>query len=717
VINMNKRSKILSLAIASVLLAGVAQSQEAPAPAAPDPSTWACKKCPFPTGHDGAAELGAGYLSDDSAAFGDGTGLDEKGAYVVAGASGKAYTESGYSLTYDLANLGLDSREVRVDGGKQGAYDFSLFYDRVPRRITDTAQSVYSGLGGSNLTLPAGWTTGGNTQLMPDLDDNLRKVDTGFDRDRYGAGFGYWLGKNIVFGVDYKHDERDGTRPMLGSFGSVAVQFLRPVSDSTDRLNATARYEGSKWFAQVGYYASIYNNDAAKLRFENPFNSFVPGGEAGQTALEPDNDYQEIALSAGLHGLPWNTVIGVSAAAGEGTQDASYLPYTINPNLVTDALPRGNLDGKVKVNRADLTVSMRPIDRLRLRGAVAWDERKNDTPQEFYTSIVHTDLFPVSDDRLNAVYGYDRLRLTGSADFDIYSDLTIGVGGEYKTLDRKGTTQEVKGEDTQDGWVRAQYRPSGYLGFVVKGGIEERDPDKYDTTVAAGFDQNPLMRKYELAYRYRSYIDFLANVAVGSLPLTLSANGFYADDSYLQSDLGLVAGLDRRYGLDLTWAINDKVSAYAAAGLEKISSRNKGSSTFSFADWRGNVDDEFQTYGGGVRAHIADKMQLNVDYTYAKGDSKTTIDGVSAGAFPAVTSRLDTLKADFSYQLSPRTDLVFSWWHEKLDSKDWAIQGIEPATLPTVLALGYDPNNYNVDYVTASVRYYFKPRGEAPAAE
>jgi predicted porin len=76
-----------------------------------------------------------------------------------------------------------------------------------------------------------------------------------------------------------------------------------------------------------------------------------------------------------------------------------------------------------------------------------------------------------------------------------------------------------------------------------------------------------------------------------------------------------------------------------------------------------------------------------------------------------VTSRLDTLKADVTYALSKRTDLVFTWWHEKLDSKDWALQGIEPATLPTVLALGYDPNNYNVDYVTASVRYYFKPRG------
>ena len=53
-----------------------------------------------------------------------------------------------------------------------------------------------------------------------------------------------------------------------------------------------------------------------------------------------------------------------------------------------------------------------------------------------------------------------------------------------------------------------QFRPSGYLGIVLKGGVEERDPDRYDTNVAAGYGQNPLMRKYELAYRYRSYGEF-----------------------------------------------------------------------------------------------------------------------------------------------------------------------------------------------------------------
>ena len=99
-----------------------------------------------------------------------------------------------------------------------------------------------------------------------------------------------------------------------------------------------------------------------------------------------------------------------------------------------------------------------------------------------------------------------------------------------------------------------------------------------------------------------------------------------------------------------------------------------------------------------------------MNYTYAKGDSDTTLSGVNGGSFPTVTSELNSFRADFLYGLTERMDIVFTWRHERFDSDDWAIQGIEPATLPTVLALGADPYDYSVNYVAASLRYYFGPR-------
>lgn len=724
---MNKRSTTLSFAVASVLLAaGAAQAQEAkeapaapaPAPTAPDTSTWTCSKCPFETGYQAGAEVGGGYASDASAKFGDYTGLDKDGAYLLANADGKATYESGYSLSYDLRDLGLDSRSVRLNGGKQGAYDFSLFYDRIPHTIADSAQSVYGGAGGTNQSLPSGWVRAGSTGAMTSLGSSLHGADVGFDRDRYGAAGKFWWDGKLLFALDYRRDDRDGNRPTFGSFGSVSTQLLRPVNDSTDRINATARYVGSKWFAQVGYYASIFDNKAEGVRWDNPFNSPVSGGSEGQMALEPGNDYQEVAFTAGMHGLPWNTVLGFSAATGESTQDTRFLPYTINPSVLTDALPMSSLGGKVKVNRADFTISSRPIDRLRLRGALAWDERKNDSKQADFTSIVHTDLFLLAEDRVNPTYGYERLRLRGTADFDVFKSLTVGAGGEYRTLDRKGTVLEVKSEKTTDGWGRVQYRPNGFLGIVLKGGAELREPEKYDTAVAADYDQNPLLRRYSMAYRYRSYGDMVANLALGTLPLTLSANAFYGDDRYLRSDLGLTSGRDLRYGLDLTWAVNEKISTYVTAGRDKVASKQRGSSTFSTPDWRGDVLDDYQTYGAGVRARFTDKIDMNVDYTYGDGKSDTTIVGTAGGGFPTISSKLNSVKAALTYGLSDRMDLVFGWRYEKLSTHDWAIQGIGPATLPTVLGLGIDPYNYDVNYVTASVRYSFGPsKGEEAAAE
>jgi MtrB/PioB family decaheme-associated outer membrane protein len=709
---MEQRSQKLSLAIATLLLAA-ASGVSAEEVAAPDTSAWACSKCTFAKGYTSEAELGAGWLDDSSAKFGDATGLDEDGVYVVANAAGGVALESGYRLDYELLDLGLDSRSVDLSGGKQGSYEFGLHYDRIPHRLSDTGETVFTGVGSDDLSLPGGWVRAGNTGGFTALNSSLRQVDVGFDRDRYGVNGRYLLGQHWSFGLDYKRDERSGTRPRFGSFGSVSSETLRPVDDATDRVTADVRYEGKNWFAQLGYFASSYDTKVPGFQFDNPFNAFVAGGDQGQMALEPDNSYNELAVSLGWYGLPGNTAVTLSAAMGQGKQDDAFFGYTVNPNIAVDALPLANLDGDISVTRASLTVSTRPIDRLRLRGAATYDERDNDSKQAAFTSIVHTDLFPIGEDRVNAIYGYERTRLNGTADFDVYDDLTVGVGGEWRKTDRTGSALEASSEEVLDGWGRAQFRPSGYLGFVVKGGVEERDPDNYDLDVAADFGQNPLMRKYNQAYRYRSYGELLANVAVGSLPLSLGASVYYGDDSYLQSDLGLVSGLDRRYGVDLNWTVSEKISAYATLGREKIDSTSKGSSTFAAPDWTGNVQDDFETYGAGMNAQFTDKLGVSLDYTYGAGDSRTAIIGANGGTFPVVKSEMSSLKAGVTYGFNERTDVMLNWWYETLSTSDWGYTP-QPAALPTVLGLGVDPYNYDVNYVTLSVRYRF---GAKPATE
>ena len=387
---MHTRSLLLSLAVASCLATAADAAEPAPA----NTGEWTCSKCPFPKGYQADATLGGGYLDESSAKFGQYTGLDEKGGYVVADAEGSYSAESGYGLSYELTDLGLNSRAIDITGGRQGSYEFGLHYDRVPVPIWDTTQTPFGNVGSRNLTLPANWVFGGSTGGMTSLDEDLHGVDVGYDRDRYGVDGKYFWGPNVVLSLDYKRDVRDGYRSQFGTIGSTSTQLLRPLDDATDRVDAAVRYQTDHWFAELTYSGSFYNTDAASLKWANPFGLALPGTEEGQMALAPDNDYNEIALSAGWHGLPGNTTIALSAATGKGTQDVSFLPYTINPDIATQPLPMSSLDGDVDVTRADLTVTSRPWSSLRLRGSVTYDERDNGSKQADFNSIVYADSFP-----------------------------------------------------------------------------------------------------------------------------------------------------------------------------------------------------------------------------------------------------------------------------------------------------------------------------------
>jgi MtrB/PioB family decaheme-associated outer membrane protein len=711
---MTNRSLLLTLAIASCLASAAAMADDA---SAPDTSSWKCSKCPFGESYDASAELGGGYLDDSSAKFGDYTGLDEKGGYVVADAEGSYQSESGYSASYQLTDLGLDSRAARVEGGEQGSYDYELWYDRVPHSIWDTTQTPYRNIGSRDLTLPDNWVYAGTTGGMSSLDGDLHDVDVGFHRDRYGAAGRYFWGPNVVFTLDFRRDARDGFRSQFGSFGSTSTQLLAPVNDSTDRVTAAVRYQTDGWFVEVGYNGSFYRNDSDSFRWQNPFTPIVDGADVGQMALAPGNDYNEITLSAGMHGLPGDTTVAFTAATGKGTQNDPFLPYTVNPDVYTNPLPMKSLNGDVDVTRLDLTVTSRPLDRLRVRGSLTYDESKDSSKQAAFDSIVYTDMLPLTGSTTNPLYGFERFRALGSADYRLMDKVTVGAGGEYREIRRTGTPQEVKSDQLLDGWGRVEYRPSGYLGVVLRAGGQETNPDKYNLDVAAADGQNPYMRKYNMAYRFRQYGELTANAALGSLPLTLSASAYYADDGYNKTQIGLTSGLYQRYSLDLNWAINDRYSAYVNGGWDTNDTTQWGSSDFSYRDWKGTVNDTYTTLGAGLNARLLDKLSLDLSYTFANGDSKTKISDTNAGSFPSVSSTLNSVKADLTYEMSERLDLHFTWWYENLDSRDWALQGIGPATLPNVLALGADPYNYSVNYVTLSARYAFGSSKAQAAAD
>ena len=102
-------------------------------------------------------ELGIGYVSDDAYRFGRYNGLQEKGPFVIGDINLRYLEEDGRFWVVRGTNLGLDSRYLLLEGGKQGSYKFFLEYDELPNYKNNTVHSPFLGIGGDNLTLPPGF--------------------------------------------------------------------------------------------------------------------------------------------------------------------------------------------------------------------------------------------------------------------------------------------------------------------------------------------------------------------------------------------------------------------------------------------------------------------------------------------------------------------------------------------------------------------------------
>ena len=159
--------------------------------------------------------------------------------------------------------------------------------------------------------------------------------------------------------------------------------------------------------------------------------------------------------------------------------------------------------------------------------------------------------------------------------------------------------------------------------------------------------------------------------------------------------------------------MTDKVSVYATAGYQNIVTDQAGQEgrPASVLPWSATHEDEFETAGGGIQwRDIAGKLDLGLDYTYAgsKGliDTTSAVPGV-AGAFPMLRSKLNALRFTAGYDVNERLRLHMSYAREDYSSSDWALQGVEPATIRNVLGMGADPYDYTVNVIGLSFRYRF----------
>ena len=687
---------ILAASAAALAAPGLSHAQV-------DTSEWLCEYCPFDSGYSADVEVGATYVSDDAARFGNGTGLDKKG--TVADVSGAGhYANDGYQLDWHLADLGLDSRAASLEAGRQGSYEFYVGYREQPYRRFDTTQTIFVASSPNTLSVPPGWVPANTTSTMPGLSSSLFVQDIGTDRQIMDIRAGWTPASSLSIFANFRHQKREGIDIASGSSFTLASILPRWIDFETDQIDIGLQYNGDRGSLKLAYFGSYFSNANPSLTWDTPYIP-LPGAEQLRQSQEPDNDFQQVSLSGAWRASVWDTVLAFSAAVGRGEQNESLLPYTINPNIGADALPVSSINAEVDTGNYAFTATSRPTNRIRLKFAYTYDERDNNTAQYDWARVI-TDLFSAGEVEQNTPYSFDRSRLRVSGEMRVFDNIRLSAG--YDRTDLNRDYQEVAEQTEDTGWGQLRWQPVAWFDLRARGGASERNIDRYDETLALGFGQNDLLRKYTLAYRYREFGELTATVSMSDKPISIGVTAFVADDDYSQSKLGMTMSEEQRIALDINWAVSENASTYLMMGQENINAEQLGSELGGDADWQAQHEDSFSHVGAGFLWRPVDgKFDLKLDYTHGDGETDILVTSQSGGQsqLPDITSTLDSLRLKAGYRWSDRWETTVYVRYEKFSADDWALQDVEPDTLPAVLTLGADPYDYDVWAIGIGFRY------------
>lgn len=678
---------------------GVLSAAATTALAAPDTSKWTCETCPFEKdGVTGAVDAGLAVVSDKSAKFGDYTGLNRKGAYLsLAGdlryraAGGIFGNLSGSTATGSLAG----------EWGIEGLYTFKLGYSEIPRHAADGAMTPFLGVGGADLSLPAGYPAG-TTAAMP-LASTLQGVELGTTRQRLDIGLAMPTGANWTHRLSIRHDVKDGLQRASGSFFSTASQFAAPVDQVTDQIEISTTYTQARLHGTLAYQVSLFRNALDSVSWTNPFTPVVAGATRGQLALAPDNQFHQILGSAGYQVTPMIRASG-DFAVGRLTQDQAYLATTLNAALAPSIAPtpQASLQGKVDTFNGNINLSATPMDRLRVNAGYSRDVRDNRTPIASYASVA-TDMFAGAATS-NTPYTFKQDRYKLSADYRGPGSLKLSAGFEENDIQRSYQEARMTREATL--WAKLSMRPMKGVFLAGKLTHAERNNDGYGVSPWIAAPENPLLRKFNLADRQRDSVRLRADVALGEA-VHLGMNADYANDDYTNSPIGLTEARNASLGVDVSATLTDEIQVHAFAQGDRIRSRQLGSQAFSVADWSGRSRDQANVLGVGAK-YVKDKLELGADLTVARSRSDIVVDtGATIPAFPTATTSLDSLKLSASYRLQDNLTLLGNIWYERYESQDWRIDGVMPSTVSNLLVLGDQAPRYKLNVVRVAVRYRF----------
>lgn len=549
-----------------------------------------------------SVEVGGLYVSDDSAKFGEFSGLDKQGGYVIGNARlfGGGGDASAYRWRVFGSNLGLDSRSLGVEAGHQGRWRIAAGYDQIVRNYTDRYVTFWEGLGSRDLVLPPGYpaastrlavtnnanailanwnniqtpnatagSTGGGPAFV--IPANLHGFDVGTERRRANVNLGAILGPGWEFRAAVKREEKDGTKLTgvnIGRFAGVSALLPEPISSTTDQFEAAIAFADKKANFNVGYYGSLYRNDIDLWTVQNAGANNAVLNNVARLQSYPDNQMHQLNFGGGYR-FTQATRLMVRGSWTRMTQNDDFIA---SPTGSTWVVPEESAHAKVIKKDLLARVTSQLSKDMNLLAAYRYEDRDNRTPIEDFRT---TGGDAPGNSTIFENEPINRRLQQANLELDYRLGRRQGVRGEYEwqEIKRDSTAHEspFRADRTRENTLRAVYR--NQFTDTVTGRVSyaysERRVDEYipgnprPTSPPAPLPAaDPLLGGFEQFFladrdrhKLRSSVAFQASESV-SVQGTLD----YNRDRYPASQYGLKESKSWVFGLDGALAASDKLS-------------------------------------------------------------------------------------------------------------------------------------------------------------
>ena len=661
-------------------------------------------------------ELGIGYVADDAYFFGRYNGLQTEGAYLIGDIDAREFDDDGRFWSIRGTNLGLESRYLRLEGGKQGRHSFFLEWDELPNYRNNTVVTPFRGVGTDTLTLPSGFSLG------PPV-SNLDPFELQTKRERVTAGAAFVAKQKWLFDVDFSHENKQGVDASGGAIATATNQLLQftntallpePIDYDTNEVNATLGFNDETLQLAIKYHASFFDNALNSLTWQDPFN---PTSREGRLSLPPDNEFHQGSLTLGMT-LPWRSRVTGMFSIGRMIQNEKFLPYTINPGIATLPLPADSLDGEVQLLSWQLGLSSRPITKLRLNAELRYDERDNRTPTAAYGYVILDGA--AGGGVINNPYSYEKGHASLDANYRFNTIVSLRGGYKYEIMKRSEFDAGRRDTDENTLFAKLKIKPHAIVDLELYGEAGKRDGGEFDSSTY----QNPALRKYNLADRDRTKVGGLVNV-MATDKLYLGARADYSKDDYTDTAIGLTEATQPTVTVDFSYTPVSNLTTYGYYTWENIESSQRGNDISSGTGpgqalptpgpWQADYDDTFDTVGFGGKWTGLGKFDLGADLVYSKavGNIKMNHDdpAIAEDQFPDRLSEMVSIKLYTDYHYNKRLSYRLGYWYEEYVADDWAVDGLDPydpTVVSSTLLLGEQTMDYEVRVFTVSASYRFQ---------